>query len=78
MSDNMSDMRISTRSLVRHFPKVKAAARRGQTVEIRDSRTGETFLLKAKPTQTFGELAALAKGVYSGQRDLSSREGFDA
>jgi len=32
--------------------------------------------LTAKPIQTFGELAASAKGVYSGQRDLSSREGF--
>jgi hypothetical protein len=74
----MSDMKISTRSLVREFPRVKAAARKGQTVEIRDGRTGEAFLLTAKPTQTFGELARSAKGVYSGPRDLSSREGFDA
>jgi hypothetical protein len=74
----MSDMKISTRSLVRDFPRVKAAARKGQTVEIRDGRTGEAFLLTAKPTQTFGELARSAKGVYSGPRDLSSREGFDA
>lgn len=78
MSDMMSDMKISTRSLVRDFPRVKAAARKGQTVEIHDSRTGEEFLLTAKPKQTFGELAQPAKGVYSGPRDLSSREGFDA
>jgi hypothetical protein len=78
LSDNMSDMKISTRSLVRDFPRIKAAARKGQTVEIRDGRTGEAFLLTAKPTQTFGELARSAKGVYSGPRDLSSREGFDA
>jgi hypothetical protein len=78
MSDTMSDMKISTRSLVRNFPRVKAAARKGRTVEIRDARTGETFFLTAKPTQTFGELAASAKGVYSGPHDLSFREGFDA
>lgn len=77
MSDNVSDMKISTRSLVRNFPRIKAAARKGQTVEIRDGRTGEAFLLTAKPTQTFGEMAASAKGVYSGPRDLTSREGFD-
>jgi hypothetical protein len=34
--------------------------------------------LTAKPKKTFGELAEMAKGVYSGPRDLSSREGFDA
>ena len=67
-------MKISTRSLVRNFPKVKAAARKGQIVEICDGRTGEAFLLTAKPTQTFGELARSAKGVYSGPRDLSSHE----
>ncbi len=71
-------MKISTRSLVREFPKAKEAARKGQAVEIRDGKTGETFLLTAKPTRTFGELAASAKGVYEGPRDLSSREGFDA
>lgn len=63
--------------MVRDFPKVKAAARKGQTVEIRDGRTGESFLLTAKANRTFGELAASAKGVYSGPRDLSNREGFD-
>jgi len=78
LSDIVSDMKISTRSLVRNFPKVKAAARKGQIVEICDGRTGEAFLLTAKPTQTFGELARSAKGVYSGPRDLSSHEGFDA
>jgi hypothetical protein len=78
MSDIVSDMKISTRSLVRNFPKVKAAARKGKTVEIQDGRTGEAFILTAKPTQTFGELARPAKGVYSGAKDLSSREGFDA
>ncbi|AHF90515.1 hypothetical protein OPIT5_10180 [Opitutaceae bacterium TAV5] len=76
MSDIMSDMKVTTRSLVREFPKIKAAARKGQTIEIRDSKTGETFLLTARPAQTFGELAASAKGVYSGPQDLSSREGF--
>ncbi len=74
--DRVSDMKISTRSLVRAFPKAKAAARKGQTVEIVDGNTGEKFLLTAKPTRTFGELAARAKGVYAGPRDLSTREGF--
>ena len=78
LSDIVSDMKVSTRSLVRNFRKVKAAARKGQTIEIRDGRTGEAFLLTAKPTQTFGELARAAKGVYAGPRRLSSREGFDA
>jgi hypothetical protein len=77
MSDIPFDMKISTRSLVRDFPRVKAAARRGQKVEIYDGRTGEAFFLTAKSKKTFGELAAMAKGVYSGPRDLSSREGFD-
>ncbi len=78
LSDSLSNMKISTRSLVREFPKAKAAARKGRTVEIRDGKTGEAFLLIAKPIQTFGELAASAKGVHAGPRDLSSREGFDA
>lgn len=72
----VSDMKLSTRSLVRDFPKAKAAARKGQAVEIVDGRTGEKFLLTAKPTRTFGELAAQARGVYAGPRDLSTREGF--
>ncbi|WP_043587878.1 hypothetical protein [Geminisphaera colitermitum] len=76
MSNTVSDMKVSTRSLVREFPKIKAAARKGQTVEIHDGKTGETFLLNAKPTRTFGELAASAKGIYSGPRNLSTREGF--
>lgn len=71
-------MKISTRSLVREFPKTKAAARKGQEVEIRDGETGETFILTRKPGRTFGELAADAKGAYSGPKDLSTREGFDA
>lgn len=71
-------MKVSTRSLVRDFPKAKAAARKGRAVEIVDGRTGEKFLLTAKPTRTFGELAARAKGVYDGPRDLSMREGFGA
>lgn len=70
-------MKISTRSLVREFPKIKAAARKGQKVEIYDQRSGETFILVAKPGKNFGALAAMAKGVFSGPRDLSSREGFD-
>ena len=69
-------MKVSSRSLVRELPKVKAAARRGQTVEIVDRRTGERFVFAAKPTRTFGELAANAKGAYAGPKDLSSREGF--
>jgi hypothetical protein len=72
----MSDMKVSTRSLVREFPKAKAAARKGQAVEIVDGKSGERFLLTAKPTHTFGELAASAKGAYAGPRDLSTREGF--
>lgn len=71
-------MKLSTRSLVRDFPKAKAAARKGQAVEIVDGNTGEKFLLTAKPTRTFGELAARAKGVYAGSRNLSTREGFGA
>ena len=78
LSDTVFDMKISTRSLVREFPRIKAAARKGQKVEIYDGRTGEAFFLTAKPKETFGELAEMAKGVYSGPRDLSSREGFDA
>lgn len=77
LSDIMFDMKISTRSLVRDFPRVKAAARKGQKVEIHDQRTGEAFVLTAKPKKTFGELAEMAKGVYSGPRNLSSREGFN-
>lgn len=69
-------MKISTRSLLREFPKARAAARKGQSVEIIDGNTGERFVLTAKPTRTFGELAARAKGVFEGSRDLSSREGF--
>lgn len=69
-------MKVSTRSLMRDFPKAKAAARKGQAVEIVDGNTGERFVLTAKPTQTFGALAARAKGSYAGPRDLSMREGF--
>ena len=73
----MFDMKISTRSLVREFPKVKAAARKGQKVEIYDGRTGEAFFLTARSKKTFGELAEMAKGIYSGPRNLSCREGFN-
>jgi hypothetical protein len=76
MFDRVSYMKLSTRSLMREFPKAKAAARKGQAVEIVDGKSGERFLLTAKRTQTFGELAAHAKGVYAGPRDLSVREGF--
>lgn len=71
-------MNLTTRSFVRDFPKAKAAARKGQAVEIVDGKTGEKFLLTAKPRHTFGELAARAKGVYAGPRNLSAREGFGA
>lgn len=71
-------MKISTREMVRAFPKAKAAARSGTTVEIRDGKTGDVFLLTAKPVRTFGEVAAAAKGVFAGPRSLSGREGFDA
>lgn len=71
-------MKLSTRSLMRDFPKAKAAARKGQAVEIVDGNTGEKFFLTAKPTRTFGELAARARGVYAGPRNLSAREGFGA
>jgi len=76
MYDRVSNMKISTRSLIREFPKAKAAARKGQAVEIVDGKSGERFLLTAKPTRTFGELAAPARGIYAGPRDLSTREGF--
>ena len=69
-------MKLSTRSLVRAFPKAKEAARKGKAVEIIDAKTGDRYLLTAKPKRTFGELAAGAKGVYAGPRDLSKREGF--
>ena len=71
-------MKLSTRSLMRDFPKAKAAARKGQAVEIVDGNTGEKFFLTAKPTRTFGELATRARGVYAGPRNLSAREGFGA
>jgi len=76
--DRVSDMKLSTRSLMREFSKAKAAARKGQAVEIVDEKSGERFLLMAKPTRTFGELAASARGVYAGPRDLSTRESFGA
>ena len=69
-------MKISSRSLVREFPKSKAAARKGQAVEIVDGNTGERFVLTAKTNKNFGDLAASAKGAYAGPRDLSTREGF--
>lgn len=71
-------MKVSTRSLVREFPKVRAAARKGRAVEIVDGNTGESFVLTARPRRTFGEIAARAKGAYAGPRDLSTREGFSA
>lgn len=70
-------MKVTVRGLMRDFPKVREAARRGQTVEICDGRSGETFLLTAKPRQAFGDVASSARGVYAGDRDLSTREGFD-
>jgi hypothetical protein len=76
--DRVSDVKVSTRSLMRDFPKAKAAARKGQAVEIVDGNTGESFVLTAKPTTTFGQLAARAKGSYKGAPDLSTREGFGA
>lgn len=69
-------MKVSSRSLVRELPKIKAAARKGRTVEIFDRKTGERFVFATKPTRTFGELAASAKGAYNGPKDLSTREGF--
>jgi hypothetical protein len=74
----VSNMKVSTRSLMRDFPKAKAAARKGQPVEIVDGNTGERFVLTAKPIATFGQLAARAKGAYEGAADLSTREGFGA
>jgi len=71
-------MKVSTRSLVRDFPKAKAAARKGQAVEIVDGKTGDRFVMTAKPKSSFGELAARAKGVFHGPRNLSMREGFGA
>ena len=40
--DRVSDMKVSSRSLVRDFPKAKAAARKGQAVEIVDGKTRES------------------------------------
>jgi hypothetical protein len=74
--DTLSDMKVSSRSLVRDLPRIKAAARKGKTVEIVDGKTGEHFTFTATPTKTFGELAADARGVFAGPRDLSTREGF--
>jgi hypothetical protein len=76
--DRVSDMKVFTRSLMLDFPKAKAAARKGQAVEIVDGNTGESFVLTARPTATFGQLAAGAKGACKGARDLSTREGFGA
>ena len=61
---------------MRDFRKAKAAARKGQAVKIVDGKTGERFALTAKPMRTFGEIAASAKGIYAGPRNLSTREGF--
>ena len=58
------------------FPKAKAAARKGQAVEIVDGKPGGRSFLGAKPILTFGELAAPAKGIHAGPRGLSEREGF--
>ncbi len=69
-------MTLSIRSLVRDFPKARAAARKGQAVEILDGKSGERFLLTAQPNRSFGELAASAKGVFKGPRNLSTREGM--
>ncbi len=74
--DTVSDMKLTSRSLVRDFPKAKAAARQGRVVEITDAKTGEQFTFTAKARRTFGELAANAKGSYAGPRNLSAREGF--
>ncbi len=69
-------MKHSTRSQMRESPRAKAAAPKQQAVEIVDGKSGERFLLTAKPTRTFGELAAHARGVFAGPRNLSVREGF--
>jgi RecB family exonuclease len=71
-------MKLSTRSIMRDFPMAKAAARKGQAVEIVDGKTGKSFIAKAKPVATFGQLAARAKGSYEGARNLSRREDFSA
>jgi hypothetical protein len=71
-------MTFSIRSFLKEFPKAKAEARKGRAVEIVDGKSGEKFLLTAKPIGTFGRLAARARGVYSGPRGLSAREGFGA
>ena len=77
MSDTLLVMTVTTRTLLREFTSVKEAARKGQAVEVRDGKTGEVFLLTAKPTRTFGDLAEAAKGAFSGPKNLSAREGFD-
>jgi hypothetical protein len=59
--------------LVRDFPRVKAAARKGQKVEIYDGRTGEASFLTAKPEKTFGELAEMAKGAGSARSFFAGR-----
>jgi hypothetical protein len=65
------------RAFMRKSPKTKSVACKGRAVEtVVDGKSGERFLLVAKPTRTFGELAAPAKGTYAGPRDLSAREGF--
>ncbi len=54
-------MKFSIHSFVCGFTKAKAAARKGQTVEIVNGNTGEMFLLMAKPTRTFGEFDLTAE-----------------
>lgn len=76
LAGRFSNMTVSSRALVREFPRVMAAARKGLEVEIVDGKTGERYVLTAKQTSTFGQLAASAKGVLKGPRDLSAREGF--
>ena len=62
-------MKISTRSAVREFPKARA-------VVIVDGNTGESFVLMAKPTKTFGRTRGAGQGGYAGPRNLSTREGL--
>jgi hypothetical protein len=72
----MPNMKTSKRSRAREIPKAGAAANQGRAETVVDGKTGGRFLLTAKPTRTFGELAAPAKGIFSGPRHLSIREGF--
>lgn len=64
--DKVSNMTLATRSPVREFPKAKAAARKGQMVEIVGRKSGERFLLTAKKFPYFRRTRSVRQGYLQG------------